>query len=140
MRLTNDQIYALGNAGFGKVNYTALDPENALKVYCLRKAIGAAFRDIDATRQDIIKDAFGDELLARVAQYEQKGTGMTEAEYQAAVAERMPKADAIIRSMGAESRDIDVEPIAFDAWLLLAKDNAFLCGCEDILDAFIATK
>ena len=41
MKLTNNQIYTLGTAGFGKLNYAKLNPVDAISAYRLRRDIVA---------------------------------------------------------------------------------------------------
>ena len=139
MKLTNDQIYALGNAGFGRLNYANLEAQDALQAYRLRKHVMACYAELENTKQEIINDIWPDkEMLARAAQYERTGEGMTEAEYKEAIGTSGTKAAEMFRSLGAESRDIDVHPIAFASWLQLLKDNPYLAGFEETLAEFIA--
>lgn len=139
MKLTNDQIYALGNAGFGRLNYANLEAQDALQAYRLRKHVMACYGELEDTKREILGDIWPDqELLARAVQYEQTGEGMTQAEYKEAIETSGTKAAEMLRGLGAESRDIDVHPIAFASWLQLLKDNPSLAGCEDILAEFIA--
>lgn len=138
MKLTNNQIFALGAVGFAKLNYARLKPEDAIRVYRLRRDIVRYNKDIETARAEITKDAWEDkELYDKVVAYEQTKKGMEEAEYKAAIADNLPKARTLLEEYGKEVRDIETQPIAFESWLQLLKDNAFLSGFEETLADFI---
>ena len=138
MKLTNDQIFVLGAAGFGRLNYGKLEPEHALNAYKLRKEIMQRFRELEDAKREIIQDVWDEEALAKALEYEKSKTGMTESEYKAVMGEYNPKVMEMLASLGREEKDIPVQPIPFAAWLLLLRDNAFLAGYEELLADFIA--
>lgn len=116
MKLTNDQICELSNAGFGRVNYSSLPAEEALNVYRLRRQVASAFRDIAEMGAEIMRDVAGG----------------------CAPEDLGEKSRPLLVALGQETRDIQAQPIAFASWLQLLKDNPSLAGCEDILAEFIA--
>lgn len=139
MKLTNNQIFALGAAGFAKLNYARLKPEDAISAYRLRRDIVRYNKEIDTARTELTMDAWEDkELFDRVVSYEQTKKGMEEAEYRLAIDDNLPKARKLLEEYGKEERDIATQPIAFESWLQLLKDNAFLSGFEETLADFIA--
>lgn len=138
MKLTNDQIYSLGNAGFGRLNYANLEAQDALQTYRLRKHVMACYAELEDTKKEIIGDIWPDqELLARAVEYERTGEGMTESEYKEAIETSGRKAAEMLAGIGQMVKDIDASPIAFASWLQLLKDNPFLAGFEETLADFI---
>lgn len=133
MKLTNDQIYVLGSAGIGKLNYASLEAEDALSAYKLRRGVMRHYEDINTQRNEIMRGVYGDRLQAAM-EYETKGTGMEPKEYNGLLS----KAMKMLADVGAEAVEIDTKPIAFASWLQLLKDNAFLAGSEEILEEFIS--
>lgn len=143
MKLTNDEITALGNQGIARLNYGKLPPEDGIKAYRLRRDIVRAYREIEQAQREIRKDVWDDEeLLQRCIKYETTGAGMTDEEYRAAIADNMPKAQGLLIEYGKETREFDVHPIDLESWIALLKDNPFLAGFEEVLDEWIidATK
>ena len=139
MKLTNDQIYTLGMQGIGKLNYGKLDPVNAMKAYRLRRDIVRLLREVNKAQTEIKQDAWEDkELLEKAIAYENTRKGMTEEEYKAAIDENIPKAQALLLEFGKQECDVEVQPITFDGWLQLLKDNPWLAGWEEILADFIS--
>ena len=138
MKLTNDQIYALQAAGIGKINYSKLNPVDAISAYRLRRDVVAAIRDLNGIRDELIEAGWEDkDLLHKVQKYEASHKGMTEDEYKAAMEANMPKVAAMMVEVGKEERDINVKPITFTSWLQLLQDNPWLAGFEELLADFI---
>ena len=139
MKLTNDQIYTLGMQGIGKLNYGKLDPVNAMKAYRLRRDIVRLLREVEKAQTEIKQDVWEDkELLEKAIAYENTRKGMTEEAYKAAIDENIPKAQALLLEFGKQECDVEVQPITFDGWLQLLKDNPWLAGWEEILADFIS--
>ena len=139
MKLTNDEIFTLGMQGIGKLNYSKLEPIAAMRAYRFRRDIVRIIREIEKEQGEIKQDVWEDkELLSKVIKYEQTHKGMTDEEYKAAIEANMPKAQEMLVAYGREERDIAVQPIAFESWLQLLKDNPWLAGWEEALAEFIS--
>lgn len=139
MKLTNDEIYTLGMQGIGKLNYSHLSPVDAISAYRLRRDIVRLLREVEKAQTDIKQDVWEDkELLEKAIAYENTRKGMTEEEYKAAIEANIPKSQALLLEFGKQECDVEVQPISFDGWLQLLKDNPWLAGWEEILADFIS--
>ena len=138
MKLSLDQITALGNAGIRKLNYAKINPVDALSAYRLRHDIVHILDEYSKMHRDIVEQVWEDkELLAKVDAYEMTHEGMTAAEYKEAIAANMPKVYAMMVEVGKEEREITVKAISFGSWLQLLQDNPWLAGYEELLADFI---
>ena len=138
MKLSLDQITALGNAGIRKLNYAKINPVDAISAYRLRRDIVRILDEYSKMHRDIVEQVWEDkELLAKVDTYEMTHEGMTAAEYKEAIAANMPKVYAMMVEVGKEEREITVKAISFGSWLQLLQDNPWLAGYEELLADFI---
>lgn len=136
LTLTNNEIFALGQAGMAKLDYTVVPVEHAYKVYTLRREIMKVFRSVQDEQGEIVRESFGDRL-DDVRKYEENQSGMTKEEYDALQKEARSRSLPMLEELGAKEVELDVKAIPFEAWLELRKGNPFLAGFEDILAGII---
>ena len=139
MEVSNNVIFALGQAGIATLNYLGLDTAHAYKAYKLRRAITRAYQDISEQRTEIIRAAYGPDAEKAEAYERDRAHNnpktISDEEYGKIVARVQKDVMPSITQLFSETTDIPVAAkLPFEEWVKLLKENArIFAAAADII-------
>ncbi len=127
-KVRNSDIIALVNGGALLISSSTLDNAQGYKAFRLKKALKDAFADIQKAEGDILRECgIGDaaETQRRQAELSSKGqlTEEERAEFDS-TADSIAKANGRIRELHADTSELDIRTLPYEAWRQLQKENA----------------